>query len=197
MEILLVLGLPLLGAILLAWFGARRFAPELNAGVSLATLVVSALLVLRVIRHGPVLAGRDQFFVDSFNVFLVALTAFVGFTTALFSRPYMRIEEHHGRVNAKRLRLYQVITKPPYFSAPFDAVVAVDLGPDVANADIGLTAVPGQRSRVPNHGAGESARDVDVGHATGEAVQVYTLDADGIGSVAAAIGVKGDVVIVA
>ncbi len=52
------------------------------------------------------LVGHEQFFVDSFNVFLVALTAFVGFTTALFSRPYMRIEEHHGRLNARRLRLY-------------------------------------------------------------------------------------------
>ena len=106
MEILLVLGLPLLGAVSLAVFGAHRFAPELNAGMSLATFAVSILLVLRVVRYGPMLAGHDQFFVDSFNVFLVALTAFVGFTTALFSRPYMRIEEHHGRVNPKRLRLY-------------------------------------------------------------------------------------------
>ena len=38
MEILIVLGLPLLGTALLALFGARRFAPELNAGMSLATL---------------------------------------------------------------------------------------------------------------------------------------------------------------
>ena len=106
MDILLVLGLPLLGAALLALFGARRFAPELNAGISLATLIAASLLVLRVIRHGPILAGHEQFFVDPFNVFLVALTAFVGFTTALFSRPYMRIEEHHGRVNPQRLRLY-------------------------------------------------------------------------------------------
>src|SRR2546427_5038553 len=49
---------------------------------------------------------REQFFVDSFNVFLVALTAFVGLTTALFSRPYMRTEQDLGRVNARRLRLY-------------------------------------------------------------------------------------------
>src|SRR5258708_26200230 len=47
-----------------------------------------------------------QFFVDPFNVFLVALTAFVGFTTSIFSRPYMRIEREHGRLNAARLRLY-------------------------------------------------------------------------------------------
>lgn len=106
MEILLVLGMPLLGAILLAIFGGRRHAAELNAGVGLATLVAAALLVLRVIRHGPMLAGREQFFVDPFNVFLVALTAFVGLTTTLFSRPYMRVEQVHGRLGARRMRLY-------------------------------------------------------------------------------------------
>jgi len=105
-EILMVLGLPLLGAALLALLGARRIAAELNAGMSLGTLVAASLLVLRVIRSGPMLFGREQFFVYPFNVFLVALTAFVGFTTALFSRPYMRIEEHHGKLNARRLRLY-------------------------------------------------------------------------------------------
>ena len=57
MEILIVLGLPLLGAVLLALFGARRFAAELNAGMSLATLLAAALLVLRVIRFGPMLLG--------------------------------------------------------------------------------------------------------------------------------------------
>src|SRR6476661_4577061 len=102
----MVLGLPLLGAALLALFGARRFAPELNAGMSLATLLAASFLVLRIIRFGPMLFGREQFLVDPFNVFLVALTAFVGFTTALFSRPYTRIEEHHGRLNPRRLRLY-------------------------------------------------------------------------------------------
>ena len=106
MELMLVLGLPLLGALLLALLGARRFAAELNVGMSFATLIAAMLLVLRVIRHGPLLVWHDQFFVDPFNVFLVALTAFVGFTTAIFSRPYMRIEEHHGRLNPRRLRLY-------------------------------------------------------------------------------------------
>jgi len=106
MEILLVLGLPLLGALSLALVGARRYAPELNAGMSLLTFAAAVLLVLRVQTNGAMLVWRDQFFVDSFNVFLVALTAFVGFTTALFSRPYMRIEEHHGRLSPRRLRLY-------------------------------------------------------------------------------------------
>ena len=106
MELLLVLGVPLLGAVVLALIGARRYAAEVNALMSLGTLVAAAMLVLRVIRHGPMLLWHEQFFIDPFNVFLVALTAFVGFTTALFSRPYMRIEEHKGRITPRRLRLY-------------------------------------------------------------------------------------------
>src|SRR5690606_16714737 len=49
---------------------------------------------------------HQQFFIDAFNVFLVTLTAFVGLTTSLFSRPYMRIESEHGRVSSSQLRLY-------------------------------------------------------------------------------------------
>jgi hydrogenase-4 component F len=105
-EITLVLGAPLLGGLLLALVGHKRWAPELNAVMSLITLGAAAALTGRVITDGPMTALEEQFFVDPFNVFLVALTAFVGFTTALFSRPYMRIEEHHGRLNPARLRLY-------------------------------------------------------------------------------------------
>jgi hydrogenase-4 component F len=90
-EIALVLGVPLLGGVLLALFGHKRWAPELNAAMSLATFCAAALLTARVIADGPMIALDEQFFVDPFNVFLVALTAFVAFTTALFSRPYMRI----------------------------------------------------------------------------------------------------------
>jgi hydrogenase-4 component F len=106
MELFVVLAIPLLGCLFLGAFGARAWAAEANAGFSLATFVAAAALTLRVMAHGPMLAGREQFFVDPFNVFLVALTAFVGWTTSMFSRPYMRIEAEHGRVNRARLRLY-------------------------------------------------------------------------------------------
>ncbi len=49
---------------------------------------------------------HEQFFVDSLNVFLVALTALVAFTTALFARPYMRIERDHGKMTPPRMRLF-------------------------------------------------------------------------------------------
>ena len=106
MEIAAVLGIPLAGGLLLALVGHHRWAPEANSVMSLGTFCAASLLTARVIADGPMLALEEQFFVDPFNVFLVALTAFVAFTTSLFSRPYMRIEEHHGRLNAARLRLY-------------------------------------------------------------------------------------------
>jgi hydrogenase-4 component F len=106
MEILLLLGAPLAGAALLAVLGGRRFAPELGVAASLATFLAAAALTARVIRDGPLLALYSQFFIDSFNVVLVALTSFVAFTTALFSRPYMRIEADRGKVTGGALRLY-------------------------------------------------------------------------------------------
>src|SRR5512135_1039917 len=90
----------------MALWGFRRNAPEINALFSLLTLAVAALLTARIVEEGPMTVGNGWFFIDSFNVFLVTLTAFVAFTTALFSRPYMRIEEEHGRLSAARLRLY-------------------------------------------------------------------------------------------
>jgi hydrogenase-4 component F len=105
-EIAAVLGLPVAGALVLAFLGGRRIAPGINVGVSLLTCFAAIALAARVITDGPMLVFSKLFFVDPFNVFLVALTAFVGFTTAVFSRPYMRIEREHGRINAARLRLY-------------------------------------------------------------------------------------------
>jgi hydrogenase-4 component F len=106
MEFLLLLGTPLAGAVILGYFGGRRWAPDLNVAFSLITFLAASALAWRVVTFGNLVVGREQFFIDAFNVFLVALTAFIGLTTSLFSRPYMRIEAHHGRVSAGQLRLY-------------------------------------------------------------------------------------------
>ena len=101
-----MLGTPLLGALVLGVWGGRRFAPELNTAFSLVTFLAACALTARIVAFGNLIVAREQFFIDAFNVFLVALTAFVGLTTSLFSRPYMRIEAHHGRVSRGQLRLY-------------------------------------------------------------------------------------------
>ena len=105
-EVALLLATPLLGGITLALLGHRERAAELNVVFSTLTFLAAAALVARIVADGPVTDAGEQFFVDSLNVFLVALTAFVAMTTALFSRPYMRIERDHGRVTDGGMRLY-------------------------------------------------------------------------------------------
>jgi hydrogenase-4 component F len=101
-----VLGIPLAGSALLALVGHRDRAMDLNVGFSLGTFVATCVLTAQIVAEGPLLAWDREFFIDALNVFLVTLTAFVGFTTALFSRPYMRIERDHGKMTPPRLRLY-------------------------------------------------------------------------------------------
>ena len=105
-AIVAVLALPLAGAAILAFVGERPYASTVNVAASLCTFLAAAALTIGVIVHGPQVALGRQFLVDPFNVFLVALTAFVAFTTSVFSRPYMLIEAEHGRLTVARLRLY-------------------------------------------------------------------------------------------
>ena len=106
LDMALLLLFPLAGAAVLALAGHRSRAPEINAFFSFATFAAAAALVARVVADGPLSALGNLLFVDSLNVFLVALTAFVAMTTSLFSRPYMRIEREHGRISAAGMRLY-------------------------------------------------------------------------------------------
>jgi len=106
LQLMALLLTPLLGGLLLAAFGSRSWAAELNSLMSFCTFVAAVVLTMRVIDSGPQVAFSEEFFIDQFNVFLVALTAFVAFTTSLFSRPYMRIEQHHGKLTTSMLHLY-------------------------------------------------------------------------------------------
>ncbi|KXS32015.1 MAG: NADH-quinone oxidoreductase, chain M [Candidatus Gallionella acididurans] len=106
LELMALLLAPLTGGLLLAAFGSRSWAAELNSAMSFCTFIAAVVLTIRVIDAGPQVAFSEEFFIDQFNVFLVALTAFVAFTTSLFSRPYMRIEQHHGKLTTPMLHLY-------------------------------------------------------------------------------------------
>jgi hydrogenase-4 component F len=102
----ILLAVPLVGGFCLWILGERDSAPEINVAFSFTTFVAAGWLTAEVVSGGPVTALYEQFFVDPLNVFLVALTALVGLTTALFSRPYMRTERDKGRMTPGRLRLY-------------------------------------------------------------------------------------------
>ena len=106
MLVFSVLAIPLIASVLLALMGHKPWAYLLNAGMTLLTFIDSLLLAKKVLESGPILVFRETFYVDSFNIFLISLTAFVGLTTAIFSGPYMKIEEKKGKVTPKILRLY-------------------------------------------------------------------------------------------
>ncbi len=91
---------------MLALIGHRAYARDLNVVFSLGTFLAAAALTVRIISDGPLFALDKQFFIDPLNVFLVTLTAFVGLSTSIFSRPYMRVEQDHGKMTPLRMRLY-------------------------------------------------------------------------------------------
>ena len=72
MELTSVLALPLFGSLVLAIFGHRARAAEINSGFSLATLIAAIALTVKVVDHGPMLAHGDQFFTDAPVVVLPA-----------------------------------------------------------------------------------------------------------------------------
>ena len=101
-----LLGCPLLGGLVLALIGHRDRARDVNVAFSAGTFAAACVLTVQIIQDGPLLQWEREFYVDPLNVFLVTLTAFVGLTTSVFSRPYMRVERDHGKMTPPRLRLY-------------------------------------------------------------------------------------------
>ncbi|MBK1717062.1 hydrogenase 4 subunit F [Thiocystis violacea] len=106
-ALLLTLLTPLIGGLLLILVRPLGAAGWLNLAVSALTLVGAVWLAWDV-AHAGTIAGLG-FRLDAFNVYLVALTAFVGLTTSIFSRPYMRHVCAIGRLSAGNLRLYHVM----------------------------------------------------------------------------------------
>ncbi len=102
----LTLVIPLLTSIALGLFGDHRFAAGFNITATIAAFASSVWLALTVLQHGVIGGLVSPFLIDSFNVYLITLTAFIGMTTALFSAPYMAQEEAHGRLGPGRMRLY-------------------------------------------------------------------------------------------
>ena len=106
LPLFLTLLIPIGGGLVLGLYGHRKYGPQINIAFSGATLAASLWLTAEVILGTPILGFGERFFIDPLNSFLVALTALVGFTTSMFSRPYMRIEREHGKMTGPRMRLY-------------------------------------------------------------------------------------------
>ncbi|KAF0139199.1 MAG: hyfF [Rhodospirillaceae bacterium] len=121
MVIFLVLGLPAAAALLLSFVPSYRTGAMANVGISLATFGASIGLFFT----------RPQanllFFIDDFNIYLVVLTAFVGFTTSVFSVTYIAQELVRGHLEARNLRFYHAMFQAFMFTMLL-GLVANNLG---------------------------------------------------------------------
>jgi len=99
----LVLLIPALAAAILALTPGYRLSAALNVTASFATLVAAgSLLFVR-----P--AGGNYLRVDDLSVVFIALSAFVGLTTSVFSASYIAHEVEVGRLTPVRLRFYHAM----------------------------------------------------------------------------------------
>jgi hydrogenase-4 component F len=106
-PLLITLLTPVLFAVALAPLRQLALAGWLNLAASTVTFAASVWLAWLVAGSGEI-AGHG-FRVDAFNVYLVVLTAFVGMTTSIFSRPYMRYVHDAGMTTTAGMRIYHAM----------------------------------------------------------------------------------------
>lgn len=102
----LVLLIPFIGILFFAFSGHKTDTGNINVRLNAFTLLATLWLAINVLNAGTLLSENKAFLIDSFNVYLIVLTAFVGLTTSIFSSPYMAHEKELGKLTEKRLKLY-------------------------------------------------------------------------------------------
>ncbi len=105
-AVYLLLLLSAAGILFFALTGHKDDIGKLNTRINGVSLLITIGLAITVFEQGTILSSGKAFLIDSFNVYLIVLTAFVGFTTSLFSAPYMAHEKEIGKLSDSRLKLY-------------------------------------------------------------------------------------------
>ena len=94
------------GIVFFALSGHKDNIGKFNTRINGISLLITVILAMTVFNQGTLLSSGKAFLIDSFNVYLIVLTAFVGFTTSLFSEPCMAHEIELGKLTQSRLKLY-------------------------------------------------------------------------------------------
>ncbi|MGE5369713.1 MAG: hydrogenase 4 subunit F [Chloroflexota bacterium] len=98
-----VIAIPAAAAVILAFEKDFKRAAQINLAASGATLVFAFLLLIKGPETGSFL------FVDDLNIVFVVISAFVGFTTSVFSASYIGHEIETGRLSQGNLRFYHAM----------------------------------------------------------------------------------------
>jgi hydrogenase-4 component F len=120
-PLIVVLASPAIAAALLAIIPSYRVGAWLNVLASLVTLVAAGSLFL-IEQH-----AESFFLVDNLNIVFVALNAFVGFTTSVFSAGYIAHEIEIGRLTPGNLRFYHALFQVMMFGMNL-ALIANNIG---------------------------------------------------------------------
>jgi hydrogenase-4 component F len=99
----IILWVPAAAMVLLAFVANYRIGAAINVLASGATFAAGvALLFVPRLR-------TDIFLIDDFNIYLVILTTFIGFTTSIFSATYIGHELETGKLTPVFLRFYHAL----------------------------------------------------------------------------------------
>jgi hydrogenase-4 component F len=120
-PLVMMLAVPAAAAGLLAVIPNYRASAWLNVAASLATLAMASLLFF--IPH----RAETYFLLDELNVVFIALNAFVGFTTSVFSAGYIAHEIETGRLSPLYLRFYHALYQVMMFGMNL-ALIANNIG---------------------------------------------------------------------
>jgi hydrogenase-4 component F len=98
-----ILLVPFVAALLLALVADYRWGAAINIVACALTFAAGAsLLFVDRVR-------TDVLLIDDFNIYLVTLTTFIGFTTSIFSASYIGHELETGHLTANFLRFYHAL----------------------------------------------------------------------------------------
>jgi hydrogenase-4 component F len=117
-----ILAVPLAAAAILALLPGYRITARINVGAMFLTLASAGLLF---VADRP--APNNYLLVDDLNIVFVALNAFVGFTTSVFSATYIGHELATGRLTPTFLRFYHAMYQVLMFAMNL-ALVANNIG---------------------------------------------------------------------
>ena len=120
-PVLVILACPAIAAALLAVIPSYRFSAWLNVLASFVTLASAGALFAT-----PQHAGA-YVLVDNLNIVFIALNAFVGFTTSIFSASYIGHEVEIGRLTPAYLRFYHALYQVMMFGMNL-ALLANNIG---------------------------------------------------------------------
>ncbi len=98
-----VLLTPVVAIVLLVLMPGHRLRALLNVAASLISFVAACSLFF--IRP----ENSDLFLIDDFNIYLIALNTFIGFTTSIFSASYIKHELRIGNLTPAYLRFYHAM----------------------------------------------------------------------------------------